>query len=82
MIEKNIKSRIQHKHDSEAKWNTMVTFIPMQGELIIYDKDNNYSYERFKIGDGVTTVVNLPFYLENEIENNSALLYLLFFKRE
>jgi hypothetical protein len=47
----------------------MVTFIPMQGELIVYDKDNNYSYERFKIGDGVTTVVNLPFYLENEIEN-------------
>lgn len=64
MIEKNINSRIQNKHDLEANWIKAVNFIPKQGEIIIYDKDSTYSYERFKIGDGVTTVTNLPFTLD------------------
>ena len=64
MSEKTIKSRIVHKHDSETNWNKATSFIPKQGELIIYDKDSTYSYERFKIGDGSTTVVNLPFTLD------------------
>lgn len=67
MTEKNIKSRIQNKHDIEANWNKAVNFIPMQGEIIIYDIDSNYDFERAKIGDGVTSVVNLPFYLADEI---------------
>ena len=66
--EKLINSRIVHKHDIESNWNRAETFVPKQGELIIYDKDDNYNYERFKIGDGETTVIELPFYLENEIE--------------
>jgi hypothetical protein len=37
-------------------------FIPLAGELIIYDKDENYDYERIKIGDGVRNVEELPFY--------------------
>jgi hypothetical protein len=28
----------------------------MQGEIIIYDIDATYNYERIKIGDGATTV--------------------------
>ncbi len=39
MAEKNIKTRIIHKHDTEANWNLAVNFIPKQGELIVYDKD-------------------------------------------
>ena len=35
--------------------------MPKQGELIVYDKDSNYDYERVKIGDGATNVNNLPF---------------------
>lgn len=54
-----------HKHDSEVNWNKATNFIPKEGELIIYDIDNNYSYPRVKIGDGKTTVINLPFLLEN-----------------
>lgn len=57
---KEIKTRIQNKHDTEANWNKS-TLVPMQGELIIYDIDANYSYERFKIGDGVKKVTALPF---------------------
>lgn len=59
--EKNISSRIIHKHDIEANWNKANNFIPKAGEIIVYDKDETYDYERFKIGDGETVVVNLPF---------------------
>lgn len=78
MSTKNIKTRIVHKHDTEANW-LKSTFVPMQGEIIIYDievdKDGNtlelpegrttpYTYERFKIGDGKNLVSSddLPFY--------------------
>lgn len=61
MAEKNIKSRIVHKHDVELNWNKATNFIPKQGEIIVYDIDSNHSYERIKIGDGTTNVINLPF---------------------
>ena len=60
-IEKNMNTRIQHKHDTEANWNKAVNFIPKTGELIVYDIDENYNYSRFKIGDGVRTINNLEF---------------------
>ena len=59
--EKNINSRIVHKHDTEANWNKATNFSPKQGEIIVYDVDANYSYERFKIGDGIKKVNELPF---------------------
>lgn len=63
--EKKIKTRIQQKHDLEVNWTAAGTgtnpFIPMAGEVIVYDRDDNYSYERFKIGDGKTKVHELPF---------------------
>lgn len=61
MAEKNLNSRIIHKHDIEANWVKATNFIPKQGEIIVYDIDKNYTYERFKIGDGTTLVNNLPF---------------------
>lgn len=61
MSEKNINTRVINKHDIEANWKKATTFIPKQGELIVYDIDNTYSYERFKIGDGKTLVNNLTF---------------------
>jgi hypothetical protein len=60
MAEKTLNTRIVHKHDVELNWN-LTDFVPKQGELIIYDADENYNYERLKIGDGKTAVVNLPF---------------------
>jgi hypothetical protein len=80
---KAVTTRIQHKHDLEVNWLKAVNFVPMQGELIIYDAEVDangqtltlptgrttpYTYERFKIGDGKTTVSNLPFNTE-PIEN-------------
>lgn len=66
MAEKNIKSRIVHKHDLESNWLLATNFVPKQGELIVYDIDDNYDYERFKIGDGVTVVSSLPFADDNK----------------
>lgn len=68
MSEKNINTRIIHKHDTEINWSKATNFIPKKGEIIIYDKDNNYNYERIKVGDGATLVNNLPFY-GSSIEN-------------
>lgn len=62
MVEKNINNvRIVNKHDTEENWLKATGFTPKQGELIVYDIDNNYSYERIKIGDGVQNVNALPF---------------------
>lgn len=61
MSEKNIKSRIVHKHDIQSNWEKATNFTPLIGEIIVYDRDENYNYERFKIGDGVTLVNDLPF---------------------
>lgn len=72
MAEKNIKSRIVHKHDTEANWNKATSFKPLLGEIIVYDIDNKYNYERIKIGDGVTTVVNLPFVTASDADISGA----------
>lgn len=61
MANSQINARIIHKHDIETNWKLATNFIPKQGEIIIYDKDSTYNYERFKIGDGTTLVSALPF---------------------
>lgn len=62
MAEKTLNNiRVINKHDTEANWQKATGFTPKQGELIVYDIDSTYSYERIKIGDGVRNVNNLPF---------------------
>ena len=61
MAEKTLNTRIVQKHDTQENWEKALNFIPKAGEIIVYDVDDNYSYARMKIGDGVTTVGNLPF---------------------
>lgn len=75
MSEKKVKTRIIHKHDIEFNW-LKSSFIPKQGEIIVYDievdsdgatlelpqgRTTPYTYERQKIGDGITLVNDLPF---------------------
>ena len=89
MVEKEIQSRIIHKHETEADWLKATNFIPKQAELIIYDieidgdgntlplpegRDIPYTYERFKIGDGIHTVSMLPF-VDEDIHISSANVY-------
>ena len=63
--EKNIQTRIQHKHDTEANWLKATNFIPKAGELIIYDVDATHTEPRLKIGNGTTNVNTLPFVSDN-----------------
>ena len=56
--------RVINKHDIEANWLKAVNFTPKKGEIIIYDADENYEYQRMKIGDGTTLVSDLPFFIE------------------
>ena len=50
---KHFKTRVQNKHATEAQWREAINFIPLAGELIIYDIDDTHSSPRFKIGDGI-----------------------------
>ena len=61
MAEKRLSGRLVNKHDTAAHWSNATTFVPMAGELIVYDADSTYSYERLKVGDGTTNVNALPF---------------------
>lgn len=62
MANKTLNTRVVNKHDSATNWVKAVNFIPLQGQIIVYDSDGDRNYERFKIGDGINTVNNLPFY--------------------
>ena len=65
---KTLSARVIHMHDIDENWNKLPTFIPKQGEVIVYDPDETHTYPRFKIGDGKTTLVNLPFGAENALD--------------
>ena len=58
---KILKTRVQNKHDKEVNWNLANNFIPLAGEIIIYDPDETHSLPRVKIGDGKTYVKQLDF---------------------
>lgn len=57
--EKTLKARQIQKNDIKTNWDKATNFIPKLGELILYTDEN-----RIKIGDGSTTVVNLPYLTE------------------
>lgn len=57
MANKTYQGRIIQKHDSSANWAKATNFIPLKGEIIIYDDLN-----KIKIGDGTTKVNDLDFF--------------------
>ena len=59
---KEFKTRITHKHDVQSNWlQAENKFVPLAGELIIYDADGTYTQPRYKIGNGTDLLGNLPF---------------------
>lgn len=58
---KIINGRFVQKHDIEANWLKATGFIPLDGEIIVYEADETCAYPRFKVGDGATNVNDLPF---------------------
>ena len=49
---RNLKTRIQHKNDLEYYWLKATNFIPLKGELIIYDREVDTT------GATLTTVID------------------------
>lgn len=80
MGEKKIKTRVQHKREYEADWSSAENFQPLDGEIIVYKADKNlddasgkkgtHAKPRIKIGDGSTTVGDLPFIVDQEATDN------------
>ena len=65
MANKTFQGRIVQKHDTKANWDKAINFIPLKGEIIIYDDLN-----KIKIGDGSTKVGNLTF--SNDLDTLAA----------
>jgi len=63
-----LNARVIHMHDVEANWLLAVNFIPKQGEIIVYDKDEQNDHIRLKVGDGVTAVTDLAFVTDNVLD--------------
>lgn len=60
-MEKTMKARVQHKHDTAANWLKATNFTPLASEIIVYDRDEDCEHPRIKIGDGKTKINDLPF---------------------
>lgn len=65
-----MKDRILIKHDRASNWEKAINFIPLAGEIIIYDgvilNKEYIEQPRLKIGDGIHKVSELPFLGINE----------------
>lgn len=72
--EKTYKARIKHKSDITSNWQIVeTTFIPLEGELIVYkdytseeyvDSNGQITYRTvpaIKIGNGQNYLIDLPF---------------------
>ena len=68
MAEKQLKTRIQLKIDTEENWSKATNFIPKEGEVIFYKPDDGNPRYRIKIGDGTTTVNSLSFAFDIDTE--------------
>lgn len=55
-----VNARIQSKHDTTANWNAAVGFIPLPGEVIIYDDYEVKTYTVEEYGQQVTKTVYIP----------------------
>ena len=89
VIEKRLKSKVVHKHELEVDW-LKSTYTPEKGELIIYDievdidgatlelpegRENPYTWQRMKLGDGIHNVNELPFLNEAPKETWARMNY-------
>lgn len=74
-----MKARVSQLHKTEAEWNKLLNFIPLAGELIVFDPDAQHRYVRLKIGDGElqangtitgTKLKDLPFFIDSAIDDH------------
>ena len=74
-----LNARIKIKHDTTANWNAATGFVPLSGEIIVYNDYKTITKEidgemqqvqipGIKIGDGQTYVQDLPF-IDSELRD-------------
>lgn len=55
-----INTRIQLKRDTTEHWNQAIGFIPLPGEVIVYEDYETKTYTFEEYGEIVTKTVNIP----------------------
>ena len=55
-----VNTRIQLKHDTTANWNNARGFIPIAGEVIVYDDWQTKTYTVEEYGQQITKTVQIP----------------------
>ena len=55
-----INSRIRLKRDTTAHWNQAIGFIPLPGEVIVYEDYETKTYTVEEYGRTVTKTINIP----------------------
>lgn len=73
-----INTRTQQKNDKETNWSKAINFIPLLGEIILYNETKTINDKKvlvvgnnLKIGDGINKINELPFILPF-LENGSG----------
>jgi hypothetical protein len=70
MQEPKMRARVSLLHKTETEWNSMINFVPLSGEFIIFDPDKTHNYARLKVGDGNTKLKDLPFFIDSAIDQH------------
>ena len=55
-----LETRIRSKHDTTANWDNAIGFIPLPGEIIIYDDYQTKTWQVEEYGEIVTKTKNIP----------------------
>lgn len=55
-----IETRIKQKRDTTANWDAAIGFIPLPGEIIVYEDYETKTYTVEEYGETVTKTVNIP----------------------
>lgn len=55
-----VNSRIKSKHDTTENWNNAIGFIPLAGEVIIYDDYQTKTWAEQEYGETVTKTKLIP----------------------
>ena len=64
-----MKARISQLHKMEAEWDNLPNFVPAKGEFIVFDPDKQHKYARLKIGDGISKLRALPFFIDSTVND-------------
>lgn len=59
-----MKARVSNLHRTAEEWSKLKNWKPEAGELIVYDPDLEFDYARVKLGDGIHTLAELPFFID------------------